>query len=304
MSASLNLVFWKSHTVPSKALRSFTYSSVCSSRRSSLAALYTAMIRRSCASSCIRQTKPLFSSPSRLSTGTRTLSKNSSVVSAAGWPTLSSLRPRRNPARSASTMIRLTPLLPALGSVLQATSTMSQFRPLLMKVLLPLMTYSSPSRTALVRIDFRSEPVPGSVMAMAMMVSPRQILGSQRCFCSSVPKRTMYGAVMSECTDRLKPETPERCSSSASTQEWPKSPPPPPYSVGTVTHNSPSRPALSQVSRSVRPAASQAAWRGRHSRSKNRRAVSRSISWSSRYTVRWMFTGSPCLAAILGAAPP
>jgi len=28
-------------------------------------------------------------------------------------------------------------------------------------------------------------------MAMAMIVSPRQIFGSQRCFCASVPKRTM-----------------------------------------------------------------------------------------------------------------
>ena len=32
----------------------------------------------------------------------------------------------------------------------------------------------------------RSEPVPGSVMAMALMSSPPTI-GSQRCFCSSVP---------------------------------------------------------------------------------------------------------------------
>ncbi|MNJ53934.1 hypothetical protein D3C77_493530 [compost metagenome] len=191
MSASLNLVFWKSQTVWLKALRSLTYSMVCSSMRSSLAALYRAITRRSWGSSSIKCMKPLFSSPSRLPTGTRTSSKNSSAVSAAAWPTFSSLRPRRKPGRSHSTMIRLHPLAPAPGSVLHTTTTMSQDRPLLMKVLLPLITHSSPSRTAVVRMALRSEPVPGSVMATASTVSPVQIFGSHCCFCASVPRRTM-----------------------------------------------------------------------------------------------------------------
>ena len=74
---------------------------------------------------------------------------------------------------------------------MQTTHTMSHCRPLLMKVLLPLMTYSSPSRTAVVRTAFRSQPAPGSVIAMARMVSPEAQRGSHFCFCSSVPRRTM-----------------------------------------------------------------------------------------------------------------
>ncbi|MNW08727.1 hypothetical protein D3C71_2055700 [compost metagenome] len=88
-------------------------------------------------------------------------------------------------------MIRLTPLAPAAGSVLQTTITMSEIKPLEIKVLLPLMTHSSPSRTAVVRHALTSEPPPGSVIATARMVSPAQTPGSQRCFCSSVPSRAM-----------------------------------------------------------------------------------------------------------------
>ena len=39
----------------------------------------------------------------------------------------------------------------------------------------------------------RSEPVPGSVMAMAVMSSPEQIPGSQRAFCSSSVPVRKYG---------------------------------------------------------------------------------------------------------------
>ena len=57
--------------------------------------------------------------------------------------------------------------------------------PLVMNVFEPLMTYSSPSSTARVLMPCRSEPVPGSVMAMAVIISPLQNLGNQRAFCSS-----------------------------------------------------------------------------------------------------------------------
>ncbi|MNT74057.1 hypothetical protein D3C72_2128330 [compost metagenome] len=82
---------------------------------------------------------------------------------------------------------------------MHTTMTRSAVRPLLMKVLLPLITYSSPSRTAVVRTALRSLPVPGSVMAMARMISPEQMPGSHCCFCSSLPQRLMYGAMTSEC---------------------------------------------------------------------------------------------------------
>jgi hypothetical protein len=44
--------------------------------------------------------------------------------------------------------------------------------PLVMNVLEPLITYSSPSRTARVRMPATSEPAPGSVMPSEEIISP------------------------------------------------------------------------------------------------------------------------------------
>ena len=59
-----------------------------------------------------------------------------------------------------------------------------------MKVLEPLSIQSSPSRTAVVFNAARSEPPDGSVIPMAVINSPVQNPGSQRCFCSSVHRST------------------------------------------------------------------------------------------------------------------
>ena len=56
-----------------------------------------------------------------------------------------------------------------------------------MKVLEPLMTQWLPSITAVVLTDCRSEPVPGSVMAMAVTSSPLHALEIHFFFCSSLP---------------------------------------------------------------------------------------------------------------------
>ena len=82
--------------------------------------------------------------------------------------------------------------------------------PLVMKVLEPLRIQSapapSPSRWAVVLMPWRSEPVPGSVMATAVMISPEQNPGSQRCFCSSVVRSVRYGAITSLCSTKPSPE--------------------------------------------------------------------------------------------------
>ena len=83
------------------------------------------------------------------------------------------------------------------GAVRAATTTRSAQPPLVMKVLAPLITQSSPSRTAVVFRFARSEPPPGSVIPIAVSSSPVQNAGSQRCFCSSVVRCTRYGATMS-----------------------------------------------------------------------------------------------------------
>ena len=60
--------------------------------------------------------------------------------------------------------------------------------PLVMNVLAPLSTQASPSRTAAVRMPCRSLPAAGSVIAIAPIHSPVAMGGSQRAFCSSVPR--------------------------------------------------------------------------------------------------------------------
>ena len=59
--------------------------------------------------------------------------------------------------------------------------TKSQWMPLVMKVFAPLMTQSSPSRTAFVVMFCRSEPAFGSVMAIAPIMSPE--VSPVRYFC-------------------------------------------------------------------------------------------------------------------------
>jgi hypothetical protein len=58
-----------------------------------------------------------------------------------------------------------------------------------MKALEPLMTQTSPSRTAVVRVAPASDPPPGSVRPNAPSARPASRSGSQRSFCSGVPNR-------------------------------------------------------------------------------------------------------------------
>ena len=60
-----------------------------------------------------------------------------------------------------------------------------------MKILVPLITYSSPSRTASVCVEARSEPASGPVRSCQVTVSPRKIGGRSRRFCSSLPQTRM-----------------------------------------------------------------------------------------------------------------
>ncbi|MNP76692.1 hypothetical protein D3C76_1739830 [compost metagenome] len=91
------------------------------------------------------------------------------------------------PGVSASTRNRLVPFAPALGSVLATTITRSARKPLVMNVFEPLITYSSPSSTAVVFTPCRSEPAPGSVMAIALTISPETSFGRYLCFSVSLP---------------------------------------------------------------------------------------------------------------------
>ena len=70
---------------------------------------------------------------------------------------------------------------------------------LVIQFFVPLITHSSPSRTARVRMPPGSEPASGSDSANAGVHSPVAHLGSQRCFCSSVPN-SRIGSVPSSWT--------------------------------------------------------------------------------------------------------
>jgi hypothetical protein len=88
-----------------------------------------------------------------------------------------------------STTSRLIPREAGPSGVVRATTmTRSALMPLVMNVLDPLSTQPSASRRAVVRIPCRSLPADGSVIAMAVISSPEQNRGSQRCFCSSVAR--------------------------------------------------------------------------------------------------------------------
>ena len=76
------------------------------------------------------------------------------------------------------------------GALARTVQT-SAIGPLVMKILVPFNTQSSPSRTAVVQIAPESDPASGSVDAHAPISEPSHSPGSQRCRCCSVPCNQM-----------------------------------------------------------------------------------------------------------------
>ena len=92
------------------------------------------------------------------------------------------------------TTLRSAGALPS--SSLQMNTIVSAYGPLVMKVLEPLSTYSSPSRRAVEAIDPNaSEPELGSVIAHAPILSIVSTSRAQRFFCAIVPFDMMAAAV-------------------------------------------------------------------------------------------------------------
>src|SRR5690606_3643252 len=197
-------------------------------------------------------------------------------------PILCSLRPRVKPSMPRSTTRIVNPLCPASGSVRHTTGIRSALIPDEIKILVPLMIQSSPSRTALVRIPARSLPAPGSVIPNARMVSPEMMPGSHRRFCSSVVSFLKYGPHTSFCrysAGATEPHLPSSSSTIALNRK--SSDPPPPYSAGMLNPISPYSAAAVNAERSTRPSASHFSAFGATSRSKYLRHVSRNASCSS-----------------------
>ena len=80
-----------------------------------------------------------------------------------------------------------------------------------MNVFEPLITYSSPSRSAVVRMPATSEPAPGSVIPSEAILSPLIAGTRYLCFVSSLPSSWIGGSTMSVWTARpmLSPPEPE-----------------------------------------------------------------------------------------------
>ena len=84
----------------------------------------------------------------------------------------------------------------AVGSVRTYSWHQSAKWPREFHVFCPLMTKSSPSSTAEVRSEARSEPASGSDMPCDQISSPRSIGWRKRSCCSGVPKCMMAGAML------------------------------------------------------------------------------------------------------------
>ena len=119
------------------------------------------------------------------------------------------------------------------------------------KILAPLTTYSSPSRTARVRSEARSVPASGSVYPMAKLSSPARILGRKNDFCSPVPKRMMVGPTVLMVTKGN--GAPARRVSSKKMNWSVAGRPCPPYSVGHPMPSQPSLPTWRTTSRQASP---------------------------------------------------
>ena len=145
------------------------------------------------------------------------------------------------------------------GSVLTAVTTRSALIPLVMNVFEPSTTYTSPSRRAVVRIPARSEPIPGSVMATAVIeLAGRDAGQPARLLLVGGEGRGSTAGTMSLCrpSPRPKPVAPTRAvSSPITTLKRKSSTPPPPYSSGIAIPTKPLAPAAANTSRGHDPVA-------------------------------------------------
>src|SRR5262249_50658808 len=141
--------------------------------------------------------------------GRRTSSSTNSLVTDARSDSLRVISGAENPGVSVGTT---NPRI--LFSVWAQTTATSATEPLVIHILVPLSTQSSPSRRAYVRMPDGLEPKSGSVSPKQPIASPAAIFGSHSCFWSSEPQRQIANMASEPCTDtRLR--SPESAASSS-----------------------------------------------------------------------------------------
>ena len=141
--------------------------------------------------------QPPFSGPMRFSAGTRTSLKKTSLKSTSSSSHADANGRRTTPGRSVGIISTLMPLcLGALGSVrTKVRSTSASWAPDV-HTFCPFTTKSSPSTTARVRNEARSDPAPGSLIPSDAVISARRIGTAQRRCCWGVPNEISDAEMM------------------------------------------------------------------------------------------------------------
>src|SRR3954454_14836471 len=125
------------------------------------------------------------------SASTRTPSNGSDAESEQGEPIFPWISWLEKPSDFVGTRKAASPRYFFSGSVWAKISATSALLPSEIHILLPVI--SQPPSTFLARVFWlaASEPVSGSVNPKHPSASPEHSAGSQRCFCSSEPQRTI-----------------------------------------------------------------------------------------------------------------
>jgi hypothetical protein len=155
-------------------------------------------------------------SGSTASAGSRTSSSTSSEVTDARSESLRPTLGAENPGVSVGTTKPRT-----LVSVWAQTTATSATEPLVIHILVPFSTQSSPSRLAWVRMPAGLEPKSASVSPKQPIASPVAIGGNQVVFCSSLPNFQIANMAREPCTDTMlrTPESPASSSRQANPYE-------------------------------------------------------------------------------------
>jgi hypothetical protein len=139
------------------------------------------------------------------------------------------------PGWSAGTSSMLSPLCRwESGSVRTRTYSQSAWIPKEVHTFCPFTTQSSPSRSARVRTDARSEPAPGSLKPCPHSSSTARIGGRKRFFCSSLPIASSIGPSRSRAFPVARYGALARAYSYSKTISSSSPSPRPPYSRGQL----------------------------------------------------------------------
>ena len=177
--------------------------------------------------------QPLLSPPMRALSATRASSMNTSLNRAR--PVISVRGRTSTPGWS---MAKANHEMPAClgwsGSVRASSMPMSETWPPEVHTFWPVITHSSPSRSARHWRLARSEPALGSLNSWHHPTRPSRISGTYRSTCSGVPCMAIVGAASMRPSPPGGPSTPRSASTSDTSAAWSMPYPSPPADSGSI----------------------------------------------------------------------